>query len=75
MLFACSSLNSLSCCLMNYTRNDQQEAPQYSGSKRTNRLGFDELLLSRLVLLLESDVLLVEGQHTLLDVFWHVLAR
>ena len=42
---------------------------------RTYRLGLDKLLLSSLVLLFEADVLFVKRKHTLLDVFWHVLAR
>ena len=42
---------------------------------KTHGFRLDKLLLGSLVLLLDADVLLVEGEHALLDVFGHVLPR
>ena len=41
----------------------------------TYGFGFDQLLMSRLVLLLDADILFVQSEHARFDVLWHVLAR
>ncbi len=41
----------------------------------TYRLCLDELLLRSLVLFLEADIVVVEGEHALLDVLWNILPR